>query len=77
MTATPGLLGSYPTKGTARNEDILPREHRPMVLWSVALNTAVTVPVGVCLILVIAIDVHPVLCTSPCQEGTLMARERK
>jgi len=44
MTATPGLLGSYPTRKT---KVIPPRKHRPVVLWPVAMNTAVTVPVGI------------------------------
>jgi len=42
MTATPGLLGSHPTKRRAKTEVIPPRKHRP-----VAMNTAVTVPVGI------------------------------
>ena len=44
MTAIPGLLGSYPAKNT---KVIPPRKHRPVVLRSVALNTAVIVRVGV------------------------------
>ena len=32
MTATPGLLGSYPTKRRPKTKVIPPRKHRPMVL---------------------------------------------
>jgi len=47
MTATPGLLGSHPTKRRAKTEVIPPRKHRPVVLWSVARDAAAIVPVGV------------------------------
>ena len=47
MTATPGLLGSYPTKKRTKTEDIPPRKHRPVVLWMVAPDAAAIVLVGV------------------------------
>jgi len=46
-TATPGLLGSYPTKRRAKTEVIPPRKHRLVVLWTVVPDAAAIVPVGV------------------------------
>ena len=47
MTVTPGLLRPYSMKRRAKAEDIPPQKCRPVVWWPVALDTAVTVPVGV------------------------------
>jgi len=47
MTATTGRLGSCPTTRRIETEDIPSRKPRLVVLWSVALSTAVIIPVGV------------------------------
>jgi len=47
MKTPPGLVGSCLTTRREKIEHILSRKHRPLVLWSVVLNAAVILPVGV------------------------------